>query len=781
MKTHDSKTSTNHSTAPQKPFFSASPDHAFFSTQKTQPTPFFQPQTSAIQAKSATSEEELQRMPAFDSEVTNNGEIQRKLINSPQDSSTLPIQAKLTIGEPGNKYEQEADRVASQVVEQINTPAPAQSTQAQTVQRQGGEEEELQAKPEITAIQRMEEPEEQLQAKSNLQHQEAIGGGEASTDLTSAINSVRGGGQPLDAGLQRSMGQAMGADFSGVRVHTDTQADQLNRSIQAKAFATGQDVFFRQGEYSPGSRGGQELIAHELTHVVQQNGGVVMRSPLVSKPIISNTSLASLGLNMIQMVMSIAEFQSATPAKFLKPRQDVTLIDAALGTYIGAKTTANALNLIDVINNYLAGRHDAERKQVARNLLAEIPEYDLLHVIGNANRHLIDPLFQLADVGRRRQLVDLANAVTPVNAAHLHAIVTATSPENIFNLIHSQLIPAMGVGHIPLLPHLITQSGGVTQFTNLRNVINLNHAGQGDRAVDLANEAGGDPNIFARLADEVPFFLQTARPGAIPADVAAAAANYDTAVVNHNNNVVLPGFIAQLRLLASNARTAHTQATNLGGINAGLLGNVNGKITDLSAEILTLQRLIPGRPAFYDAGKTLANQVNQVLTPLQNQVTQRVILLGAGVPATFNEIAFNTSVGNAQNARTNADATVKIPTIAGIGFDHFLERHTPHYFNFGDIKPDNTQWVPAWGAASSANVARQFIGVLNNLYASQNWLIPLTPKPTQAVPMGGTAQIAGLAAPNNQINIGQFFPEANPGVGNYDHPASTMNAIRRLL
>jgi hypothetical protein len=69
------------------------------------------------------------------------------------------------------------------------------------------------------------------------------------------------------------MGQAMGADFSGVKVHTDAQSDQLNQSIQAKAFTTGQDVFFRQGEYNPGSRGGQELIAHELTHVVQQKGG----------------------------------------------------------------------------------------------------------------------------------------------------------------------------------------------------------------------------------------------------------------------------------------------------------------------------------------------------------------------------------------------------------------------------------------------------------------------------------------------------------------------------
>jgi Domain of unknown function (DUF4157) len=172
-----------------------------------------------------------------------------------------PFQAKLNIGQPWDKYEQEADRVAFQVVKQIGAPGSAKATLGRSLQRQS-------------------EPEdEDLQAKSILQRREAIAGGEASTDLTSAINSARGGGQPLEAGLQQSMGQAMGADFSGVKVHTDAQSDQLNQSIQAKAFTTGQDVFFRQGAYQPGSRGGQELIAHELTHVVQQNGGAVMRSP----------------------------------------------------------------------------------------------------------------------------------------------------------------------------------------------------------------------------------------------------------------------------------------------------------------------------------------------------------------------------------------------------------------------------------------------------------------------------------------------------------------------
>jgi hypothetical protein len=71
---------------------------------------------------------------------------------------------------------------------------------------------------------------------------------------------------------------AFGVDFGGVKVHTGAEADALTRSVQARAFTTGRDIFFRAGEYAPGSRRGRELLAHELTHVVQQGGGETPRS-----------------------------------------------------------------------------------------------------------------------------------------------------------------------------------------------------------------------------------------------------------------------------------------------------------------------------------------------------------------------------------------------------------------------------------------------------------------------------------------------------------------------
>jgi len=98
---------------------------------------------------------------------------------------------------------------------------------------------------------------------------------ELDDETAGRINRERAGGQPLDGAVQREAGQTMGQDLSGVRVHTSPEADDLSRQLGAKAFATGRDLFFREGAYNPGSSAGRELIGHELTHVVQQATGAV--------------------------------------------------------------------------------------------------------------------------------------------------------------------------------------------------------------------------------------------------------------------------------------------------------------------------------------------------------------------------------------------------------------------------------------------------------------------------------------------------------------------------
>ncbi len=179
-------------------------------------------------------------------------------------NSAIPVQAKLEIGPANDKYEKEADRVAKQVVQKLHEPQSAQPQKPQTSQGKVNRE-----------------VEEVLQRKSRLQLKGDEGKMTAAPELESSISRSRGSGQPLSEGIREPMEKAFGGvDFSGVKVHTDGKSDQLNRSIQAKAFTTGQDVFFRQGAYAPGSREGQDLIAHELTHVVQQNGEFVRRSSI---------------------------------------------------------------------------------------------------------------------------------------------------------------------------------------------------------------------------------------------------------------------------------------------------------------------------------------------------------------------------------------------------------------------------------------------------------------------------------------------------------------------
>jgi hypothetical protein len=98
---------------------------------------------------------------------------------------------------------------------------------------------------------------------------------EVDDETAQRINRERDGGQSLDEGVAEKMGSTLGYDFSDVRVHNTPESADLNTQLSAKAFTTGKDVFFAEGAYDPGSSGGQELLAHELTHVVQQGSGAV--------------------------------------------------------------------------------------------------------------------------------------------------------------------------------------------------------------------------------------------------------------------------------------------------------------------------------------------------------------------------------------------------------------------------------------------------------------------------------------------------------------------------
>ncbi len=244
------------------------------------------------------------------------------------------VQPKLNVSTPGDRYEVEADRAAAQVVAGISDNSPKVSSQQKTsgdvditrlqrheedeeaqtkIQKQCCEEEEeaqmkLQRQPEEeeeelqTKLQKQEEEEEELQAKIQRQAEEEEEeelqtklqrqAEEEEEELIQAknendtrahkqhtngmveqrINQRRGGGSPMTQNIQREMEGGFGNNFSNVRIHRDAEASKMSSAMNAQAFTTSNDIYFNEGKYKPDDNSGKSLLAHELSHVIQQNG-----------------------------------------------------------------------------------------------------------------------------------------------------------------------------------------------------------------------------------------------------------------------------------------------------------------------------------------------------------------------------------------------------------------------------------------------------------------------------------------------------------------------------
>ena len=153
--------------------------------------------------------------------------------------SLAKIQAKLAVNTPGDIYEQEADRIADQVM--MATPAyTAVSGAPPRIQRFVGQlSRQMDAAP-------------------------------------ASVNRVlASSGRPMDSALRQDMEQRFGYDFSRVRVHSDAKAAESARAVNARAYTVGHDIVFGAGQYRPGSDTGRHLLSHELTHTIQQHGDAV--------------------------------------------------------------------------------------------------------------------------------------------------------------------------------------------------------------------------------------------------------------------------------------------------------------------------------------------------------------------------------------------------------------------------------------------------------------------------------------------------------------------------
>lgn len=169
-------------------------------------------------------------------------------------NSSYIIQPKLKMGASGDRYEQEADRIAEQV---ITTPKAG-------IQR-------------ICSSCGKKEDEEKIQTKSIGQSPTV-----ADSDFTSKINQTKGRGKPLDAHTLSFMEARFGTDFSHIKLHTDNGSAEMNRQINARAFTIGQDIYFNQGQCEVHSLEGKKFLAHELTHTLQQSKSIIRKQATTS-------------------------------------------------------------------------------------------------------------------------------------------------------------------------------------------------------------------------------------------------------------------------------------------------------------------------------------------------------------------------------------------------------------------------------------------------------------------------------------------------------------------
>ena len=209
-------------------------------------------------------------VPAF---VPPGGFVQAKCAcggGCPRCRTAERVQAKLRVGEPDDPYEREADRTADLVMRK-----PAAQVQRQAADEEIEEDDGIQLKPAADF---------------------AAGRG-AGPDT--GLRGLHGGGRPLPSSLRSFFEPRFGRDFGAVRIHTDATAAEASRSIQARAFTHGRDIAFGSGEYAPHTQEGRRLIAHELTHVVQQGEASDQRAPDAIQRDIAEDQLASTPVEQI--------------------------------------------------------------------------------------------------------------------------------------------------------------------------------------------------------------------------------------------------------------------------------------------------------------------------------------------------------------------------------------------------------------------------------------------------------------------------------------------------
>ena len=330
-----------------------------------------------------------------------------------QDLNHLSVQAKLHVGASNDVYEREADAVADRIVQtplsQL-TPKGISSTEKKGIQRKCSacqEEDIVQRKP--------------LPISSTIQAKPSEGGIQTSAQVSSQIQSSRGGGTTLSGPALQKMESGFGRDLSHVRIHTGGNAASLSRQLNAKAFTVGNDIYFGAGQYQPHSPSGQHLLAHELTHTIQQSG------------------------NQIESIQRTVD------------RVEINCADDEIRFIHDGQTTSYGLNHCNLTENtYQAGVTISQRGSRIDFDLGEVPpgtNFDFNYDIepGQPN-----PATFFA--GQTSVTVDCSNTASPMGTS-LHFNARRLSPEDVTALTGRDL-SSFPMGTLVAIDSLVQNVGG---------------------------------------------------------------------------------------------------------------------------------------------------------------------------------------------------------------------------------------------------------------------------------------------------------------------------------
>jgi hypothetical protein len=279
------------------------------------------------------------------------------------------FQPKLKVSQPEDEYEQEAGKVAQVMRMSISDDSvvPMMSTKEEDIDRN------------CAACKIKEEEEDKVNI--NTSRKAVSNAPEATNEITNEINDIRSrGSSSLDAGTKKFMEFRFGYDFSNVRIHADERSARSANSIRALAYTVGNDIVFGKGQYNTSTIEGKRLVAHELAHIVQQQGETVDRrngklafepsSSLFEREAEQAAEHAITGENiMLSRILpsgSVARVQRAEHGTYVSTQGERQYIDAGERFYRtwGHPNVRRVSNMIDVLNDLDRARGTIDRFRI---------------------------------------------------------------------------------------------------------------------------------------------------------------------------------------------------------------------------------------------------------------------------------------------------------------------------------------------------------------------------------------------------------------------------------